>query len=91
MNNNTGILNAVPSHMMKMNIVFKSMIIKFLRNFCFWYGKSVVSNKLLGERSGLGRSQLGAGAILNFATEKEPKRNFLDFTNYGPSIIMCPP
>ena len=53
MNNDTGILNSVPSHICiflgndkKVKVFLKSIIIKLWRDFCFWYGKSVVSNKL---------------------------------------------
>ena len=34
----------------KVRVGLKSIIIKFWREFCFWYGKSVVSNKLSGFR-----------------------------------------
>ena len=53
MNNNTGILNAVPNQICiflgndrKVKVVLKLMIIEFWPDFSFWYGKSNVSNKL---------------------------------------------
>ena len=75
MNNNTGILNAVPNQICiflgndrKVKVVLKLMIIEFWGDFSFWYGKSNVSNKLRGVEVGV-----------------------WDGHNYGPSIIMCPP
>ena len=62
MNNNTGILNVVPSHICiflgndkKVKVVLKSIVIKFLRDFVSGTAKVLFQTNCEGWRSGFGK------------------------------------